>query len=195
MSYLSQKITTFLVVGLLIILIGTPAGLFKVTRSGTEGITGVYLLLAVVVALLLLLLDRFLIKYIPAGWLSAGELVVLLGGYAYLAYDSRTTTVDISANPAPYFLLIWVKNSAEAAPLRRVFPFDKTVTVSDANTVRLDYREFPLTTVTVPASWEGSQSRGVTLTDPRFESAYLYTPASQPITAAETDSLIRQLLR
>lgn len=192
MSFLPQKITTFLIVGLLVIVIATPVGLYKVTRSGTEGIEGIYLLLFAGAALLLLLVDRFLVNYLPMGWLSAGELVILLMGYGYIAYDSRTTTVDISANPAPYFVLVWVRNPADATPLRRVFPFDKTVIVSDTNLVRLDCREFPLTTVIVPARWEGSQSRGVTLTDPRFESAYLYAPSSRTITAAEADSLIRQ---
>lgn len=195
MSFLPQKITTFLIVGLLVIVIATPVGLYKVTRSGTEGIEGVYLLLFAGAALLLLLLDRFLVTYLPVGWLSAVELAVLLIGYGYIAYDSRTTTVDISANPAPYFVLVWVRNPADATPLRRVFPFDKTVTVSDTNVVRLDFSEFPFTTVTVPARWGGSQSRGVTLADPRFESAYLYTPSSRSITAAEADSLVRQLIK
>ncbi|MBC8151343.1 MAG: hypothetical protein H7Z72_00365 [Bacteroidetes bacterium] len=194
MNFLSQKITTFLVVGLLVILIGTPVGLFKLTRGGSDGVAGSYLLLFALAALLLVLLDRFLVNHIPAGWLSAIELVALLAGYGYISSDSRATTVDISANPSPYFVLIWAKNPADAAPLRRVFPFNKTITVSDTNVIWLDYREFPVTTVTVPASWDGTQSRGVSQTDARIESAYVYVPASRPITAAEADSLVRQVI-
>lgn len=194
MSFLSQKITTFLIVGLLVILVGTPVGLFKLTRGGSDGVAGSYLLLFALAALLLLLLDRFLVNHIPAGWLSAVELVVLLAGCGYISYDSRTTTVDISANPSPYFVLVWAKNPADATPLQRVFPFDKATTVSDTNVIWLDYREFPLTTVTVPAGWDGTQSRGVSLTDARIESAYVYVPASRQITAAEADSLVRQVV-
>lgn len=194
MNFLTQKITTFLVVGLLVMLVGTIAGLLKLTRSGTDGIEGVYLLMSVPVALLLVLLDRFLVQHVPVGWLSALELGVLLGGYGYVAYTSRTTVVDISDNPAPYFVLVWVKNPDEAASMQRVFPFDKTVVVAHTNTIRLDYSEFPRTTVKAPAGWNGVQSRGVSLTGSRFESAYVYVPASRLLTAAEADRLVRQVI-
>lgn len=195
MKFLFKKLTPFLVIGYLVLLIATPLGLFKLTGTPDQELEATYLLLLAGAALMVLGLDRWLVKRVPVIWLSIAEVLVLLVGGGYLAYDSRKTTLDLSAFDGPYFILVWVNDSAEARPLRRVFPFDKTLVVSDTPVVRLHQREFSVTQVRPPAKWQnGYSSRGLALTQPGVESAYFYGPQNHSFTPAQVDSLIRQAL-
>lgn len=188
-----SPLTPLLLVAGLTVLVAAPLGLYRLAGDAGEALTGTYLLLLAGVALLLLALDRFLVRRVAVRWLSVAEGLVLLLGYGFLAYDTRRTLLDLTAYEGPYFVVVWTNDPADAAPLQRVFPFDKTLAaVSGGRAVRLDRREFGNTEVRPPASWNGSySSRGVALTHPRFESAYFYGPENHPFTPAQVDSLVR----
>lgn len=191
----SQKLTVFFVLGGLVILIGTPVGLYKLSRPGTEGIVGAYLLAGVVLALVLVLLDRFSLRFVATHTVSAVELVLVLATGFWYASGTRTTTLDLSGNPSPYFAVVWTKEPDRAEELNYQFPFDQVIHVPDRAFVCLDGREFSRLSVTLPASWQGSsRTKGFDLTHPHYSSMYIHQPEAGQLSDAELDQIKQRVL-
>ncbi len=191
----SQKLTVFLVIGVLTILVGIPVGLYKFSRGGTDGIVGAYLLVGVLLALVLVALDRFSLRFVEAGLLSVIELVLLLAGICGYVYSNRITILNLAKNPSPYFAVVWTSeaNLAEEIPSR--FPFDKIIQVTDRSYVCLDQREFNQLNVILPVSWHGSShSKGIELNHPHYRSMYIYQPETVALSDAKLDEIKQQVL-
>lgn len=191
----SQKLTVFFVLGGLIILIGTPVGLYKLSRPGTDGIVGAYLLAGVVLALILVLLDRFSLRFVATHTVSAVELVLVLATGFWYAYGTRTTTLDLSGNPSPYFAVVWTNEPDRAEELNDQFPFDRVIHVPDRAFVCLDGREFARLSVTLPVSWQGSsRTKGFELTHPHYASMYIHQPGEGQLSDVELDRIKERVL-
>lgn len=191
----SQKLTVFLVVGALIILLGIPVGLYKLSRGGTDGIVGAYLLVGVVITLLLVALDRFSLRFIEARFLSLIELVLILATGFWYAYSNRTTTLDLSNNSSSYFAVVWTSEADRTEELQYRFPLDNVLRVTDRTFVCLDQREFDRLTVTLPANWHGSsQTKVFLLNNPHYQAMYIYQPETGSWSDAKLDEIKQKVL-
>ena len=190
MHLFTQKITPLLVLGLLNIGIGVPYALYYIRRDVTGMTTG-FLIVIVLVTIVLIALDRLAVRYVPPGWVSGVELVILVVAGVYYANANRTLLLDLSKNPSPYFVIIWTKETPKTSMLESRFPFNKVVSVPAGTVVQLDRKLFSITDVKPPAHWSGQYSFGIELKHPRFESAYFYGPESYHTKIAEVDSLVR----
>lgn len=191
MSLFSQKITLFLVLGLLIIGLGIPYAIYysrrDVTGIGVGAIVVIMLVAGVAIAL-----DRVAVRFAAPLWVSVVELGILIVALVSYSYSNRTVTLDLSANPAPYFVIIWTKYQPAVPIFQHRFPLDKVAVVPTGTVVLLNQETFPMTNVKVPTSWNGQFSRGIELTHPRYASAYFYGPENYLGKPAEVDSLLRQ---
>jgi hypothetical protein len=192
MTLFSQKITLFLVLGVLVIILGIAFAVYYYRRDVTGIGVGV-MIVAVLVAVAAIALDRLAVRFMSPGWLSAIELVIVLLAGTWYGYFNRSVTLDLSANPSPYFVVIWAKSGTETQAFQYRFPFDKVAVVPTGNVAQLDQSLFSVTTVTVPAHWKNGQfSRGITLSHPRFVSAYFYGSEVYFDKQTEVDNLLQQ---
>ena len=178
---LSQKLTLFFVLCGLIILIGTPVSIYNLIQGRTDGIVGAYLLVAVVIALVLLVLDRFSLRFADARLVSIIEGGLLLVGIIWYNYGSRTTTIDLTDYKSPYFALVWTTKPQLAEKLHYRFPFDKVIRVDDRPYICLDKREFLRQEFELPTQWHGGfRSKGFEINSPDYESIYIYQTTESP---------------
>ena len=191
MTLFSQKITLFLVLGLLIIVLGIPYAFYLNRRDVTGMAVGVQIVL-ILVAVAAITLDRLAVRVMAPGWLSAFELVLLLAVGGWYSYSSRSRILDLSANPSPYFIVIWAKNPVSTLVFRYRFPFDSVAVMPVGTVIQLDEQAFSITTITAPTHWKSYFSRGIDLTHPRFVSAYFYGPEAWMNKPTEVDSLLQQ---
>lgn len=152
-----------------------------------------FLIVALLIGLGLIALDRLAVRFVSPAWLSGIELlVVVVAGFSY-ANANRMLTLDLTNNPSPYFVVIWTEGPPATPVPQTRFGFDKAVSVPTGTVVQLDQQYFPILTVKTPAHWSGQQySVGVDLTHPRFASAYFYGTDDYQNKRAEVDSLLRQ---
>lgn len=191
MTFFSQKITLFLVLGLLVIILGIIFGVVYYRRDVTGIGVGV-MIVAILVAVVSIALDRLAVRFVSPGLLSVIELVVVVVAGTWYGYTSRSVTLDLSANPSPYFVIIWTKDTPKTPVFQYRFPFDNIAVVSTGNVAQLNEQLFSTITVTVPTHWNGQFSRGVSLTHPRFVSAYFYGSELYSNRQTEVDSLLQQ---
>jgi hypothetical protein len=191
MNLIFQKVTLFLILGITVIAICIPVAFYYSRRDVTGMSMGALLVIALIAALVLIL-DRVVVRFVSPLSLSIIELGLLIGGLVIYTYNSRTRILDLSANPAAYFVIIWTKDGSESPVFERRFPLDQVATVTSGNVVLLDKKTFMETEVKLPSQWGGQFSRGIELDHPRFESAYYYGKEEDLGKKAEVDSLLRQ---
>lgn len=195
MTLFSQKLTVLLVLGALVVLVGIPAGLYQLSRGGTDGIVGAYLLVSVLIALLLIGLDRLSLRFVEARTLSVIELALVLTIGLWYAYANRTTTLDLSGHASPYFAVVWTSEASLAEKPVYRFPFDNVIRVTDKPFVCLDQREFDRLNVILPTSWRGSsRSKGFSLSHPHYQSVYVYQPETDTLLATQAEEIKQQVL-
>ncbi len=140
-------------------------------------------------------LDRLAVRFASPLWVSVVELAILIVAMISYSYSSRTITLDLSANPSPYFVVIWTNDQPEMLVFQQRFPLNKVAVVSSGTVALLNQEAFSSTDVKVPAQWNGQFSRGMSLDHPRFVSAYFYGPEAYLNKPAEVDSLLKQAVR
>lgn len=190
MTLFSQKPTLVFVLGLLLLVLGIPLAIYYSWRDETGIGLGVVLAVGMAAGLAIVI-DRVAVQFIAPGPLSLIELVVLALAGGWSSYANRTVTLDLTANPAPYVVLLWTKKPPQSTELQTRFPFNKVATLPVGNVVELHQALFPITTVDVPAHWNGQFSRGTPLAHPQYESAYFYGPETYLDKPAEVDRLVR----
>ena len=193
MMLFSQKITLFLALGLLVITICIPYALY-LSRSDVTGIGVGVMIVAILVAVAAITLDRLAVRVMAPGWLSALELVLLLAVGGWYSYTNRSRILDLSANPSPYFIVIWARSPVSTPVFRYRFPFDSVAVMPVGTVTQLDERTFSTTTVAVPTHWKSYFSRGIDLTHPRYASAYFYGAEAWMNKSDEVDSLLQQAI-
>lgn len=121
------KFTLFWILGLLIIIIGIPYGLYACTLDGGSSLGGVVILLFVLITGLIMVIDRVLVKAIKPLQLSLGELMLGIAGLSSYYYDNRKVEIDISRNKTDYFVVAFTPSPDSKAKIENMFPFDKYI--------------------------------------------------------------------
>ncbi len=191
MNLFTQKITLFLMLGLLVIGIGIPYA-FYAGRRDVTGMTTAFLLVSILLAVVAIALDRLAVQFLSPGWVSGGEFLILLVSVLYYSNNNRTMTLDLTGNPSPYFVIVWTKEPPAAPVAESGLLFNQTIAFSMGTVAPLGSHLFSITTVKAPAHWNGQFSMGMKLTHPRFESAYFYGDERYLDKRMEVDSLLKQ---
>ena len=191
MNLFSQKITPLLVAGIVVVLLSMITAVTS-SRRDSSGLELGALAAILLVTLVVVALDRLAVLFLPLGLLSLIELVLLLGGIGWYAYDTRSTVIDCSNNPSDYLVIVQTNDQPESPLFQNRFPFSRLAVVSQGQVILVNTGTFSATTVNTPKHWKSTYSRGIALHHPRFVSAYFYGPDHYINRPAEVDSLVKQ---
>jgi hypothetical protein len=185
------KPTPILIVGIVVVLAGLYF-LYDAIRNDPTGIGAGIIGLALVVMVVLIGLDRLAVTYLPFRPLVIAEVVLVVLGAGLLLFPTRTSVIDCSANKADYLVIIQTKDQPAAPAFAYQFPFSRVATVAQGNIIEINQTRFAESTVTTPSHWNGTFSRGIELSHPRYVSAYFYGAEGFLDNQAAVDSLLKQ---
>jgi hypothetical protein len=204
MDFLFQKITPFWVTGILLILVALPYGIYLLQKDSVSAIGGIYLLAGVVAVMIVMALDRLLVRFVPMPTLFIIEGILLVAGLGigFLANrnaQSQILTLDISANTSPYFMVLYTKDPTFAQTPQSRPSGGLLLTVSDRNYVVLSDDFMPRengwqTEFRMPANWQnGYSSTGESLKEGKLTGLYFYSGNDTELTQEQKDSLRNSL--
>lgn len=146
----------FLVIGLLILVIGIPSGIYGLSSKGIAGLGGAYTLLGVFISFIILVLDRIASRFMEVKKLNAIESIILLIGLLLYWYNTRSLVIDLKSNQINYFVLIENNGSFQNSELEYTFPFSKKIIPNNKNAV---VRSFSAINnqlkINAPNDWKG----------------------------------------
>ena len=182
----SSKLTVFLLLGFLILLVGIPTAIYQNSLGGIEQLGAYYLLIGLVLTALVMIVDRVLVRYIDLKQINIFEAGVIIVGIALVQYSNRKTWVEVPPN-SNYFVLIENDGRFQNTELYYKFPFSKQFRIEQNKAILSSLHEkmapFHFNT---PANWNGyvmtgRNKEGISV---QFYSKY------QKYQEAEIDSLI-----
>jgi len=122
--------TLFLLLGIPLIVIGIPAGIYGMTLGGGASLVGVLILGYVLAILAVVLVDRFAVKFTSNKTLSFIELFVLLFGLTIHYYQNRTIKIEIENHKSDYMLVIENPGNLKNDYYLKEFPFNRFITTN-----------------------------------------------------------------
>ena len=187
-SLLFKKPTVFSILGTAIIIIGLPIGIYGLSGNGWERLGGIYLLMGVLIAFLILVIDRVVLNSISQRRLNLIECIVLLLGISVYSYNERNLLVDIKSNTSDYFVIIENNGNFQDSPLKYSFPFNKKL-IPRGNHAVINTKAKKLPQIETPKEWKGYEMslKNIENTAVQFYSNYQAT-----FEEIEIDSLIRK---
>lgn len=93
---LRNKPTLFLIVGVLVLFIGIPFGIYGLTLNGGASLGGVLVLLGVFICIPFIVIDRILVNKIKPAKLSIYELIFLGIVLIFYLSDNKKLYVDLT---------------------------------------------------------------------------------------------------
>ena len=192
------KLTPMLILCGAAVCVGIPYGIFQFfnKQDATAGIVGVYVLVGVLVALVLLGIDRLLVRYIPLLPLSLAELVLIVTAVAWLFYTSRVFTLDLTQVPDDHYFVFFTDAQPNDKKTEFVFPFSKKLVPAQANAVFLDTRvqqQYDLK-IKTPNFPEGYMSQSLPPEPGKYTGGMFCSWGKKEYTPALIDSLRKAVL-
>lgn len=120
-----QKTTLFFVLGLIVIVIGIPIGLYTFTINGGGALAGVMILGFVLIVAIITIIDRIVVRWVSPSQLSVMEAILLMIGIALYLFNGRQINIDLRNYNTDYFVLVGNNGTLKNTELSYSFPFDK----------------------------------------------------------------------
>jgi len=127
MKRLFSRPTLFLLLGIPLIVIGIPAGIYGMTLGGGTILGGILILGYVLTIIAIVLVDRLVVKFINNKVLSILELFALLLGLTIYFYQNRTFKIEIQNHKSDYILVIENPGNLKNDNYLKEFPFDRFI--------------------------------------------------------------------
>lgn len=137
MKIFFSRPTLFLLLGIPLIVIGIPAGIYGMTLGGGASLGGVLILGYVLAILAVVLVDRFAVKFTSNKTLSLIELFVLVFGLTIHYYQNRTIKIEIENHKSDYMLVIENPGNLKNDYYLKEFPFNRFI-ATNKNYVIID---------------------------------------------------------
>jgi len=121
------KPTVFFIIGIILIIVGLPLGLYGLTLSGGSSLGGAIILFAVFVVIIFLVFDRILVHLINNKKLNIIEFsFLLISGVIYL-YQNRTIEIKQLNQNSEFMILIENNVKLINNKYNYDFPFNKKI--------------------------------------------------------------------
>jgi hypothetical protein len=153
------KPTLFLLLGIPLILIGIPAGIYGITLGGGTILGGILILGYVLTILVVLFVDRLVVKFANNKILSIIELFVLLLGLTIHFYENRTLKIKIENHKSDYILIIENPGNLKNDYYLNEFLFNKYI-ATNKHYVIID-KMVDNIDINMPTEWDYSYSYNV----------------------------------
>ncbi len=183
-----SKPTLVSIIGLIIIVIGIPYGLYGLTLNGCSSLGGVLILFAVFITFIVLIFDRLLVSKIGQRNLSIVEFFILAIVIIFYSYSKRNLIIELENQKTNYFVLIENDGSFVNTELNYKFPFDKFLISKGnsavINSISKNYHQLELD---YPKDWNG-----LTMKPGKFKNinVQIYMNSGVDFTETQIDSLI-----
>jgi hypothetical protein len=98
--------TIFLIIGIILVLVGLPFGIYGLTLNGGASLGGILILFGVLIVGLILILDRIFANRVNTKKLNGIELTLLIVGIVALSFTKREIIIDLRDKKTDYFIVL-----------------------------------------------------------------------------------------
>ena len=184
---LKNKPTLFLIIGIVVLIIGIPAGLYGLTLNGGASLGGVLILIGVITFIPFFVIDRILVNRIKPLKLSIYEFILIVIVLIFNSSLKRKIVVDLTDYKNDYFVVVFNDGNLKNSELNWSFPFNKKVEYnSNAIIIPVEFKDKYQIDIEIPKSWSGTRMNPDRINDIGLK---IYTSADTKLTRTEIDSL------
>jgi hypothetical protein len=164
MGYLTREIfkkpTFFSILSIIAILIGIPYGIYGLTLKGGASLGGFLILIQVLIAIIILVIDRGIVSKIKPLKLSIIEILFSIIFIVIYQYREKEIIVDLENYKENYFVVIYNNGKLKNSEIEGKILFDKRCKVYKnyvviPNEIKSKYR----TKIISPKKWNSLQMR------------------------------------
>ena len=187
---LRNKPTLFLIVGVFVLIIGIPSGIYGLTLNGGASLGGALILIGVFVFLPILAIDRILVNKIKPLKLSIFELV--LSGIVLLFYlsDNKKLVVDLTEYKSEYFVVVYNNGNLKNSELNWNFPFNKKAELNNNSIIiPAKYKGNYQIKIKTPKKWSGWRMNPDRINEISLK---IYTSRNAKLNRKKIDSLAKR---
>ena len=153
---LRNKPTLFLVIGIFVLFIGIPFGIYGLTLNGGASLGGVLVLIGVFICIPFLVIDRILVNKIKPLKLSIYELIFIGIILVFYLSDNKKLYVDLTDYKSEYFVVIYNNGNLKNSEMNWSFPFNKNAELNkNSITVPAEYKGNYQVELKTPRNWKG----------------------------------------
>ena len=184
---LKNKPTLFLIIGIIVLIIGIPAGIYGLTLNGGASLGGVLILIGVVAFMPFLAIDRILVKRIKPLKLSIFELILSAIALLFYSSDNKKLVVDLTEYQSDYFVIVYNDGNLKNSEINWSFPFNKKVEYnSNSIIIPAEFQSKYRLDIETPKNWSGTR-----MNPDRIDNIGLriYTSGKTKLNRTEIDSL------
>ncbi|WP_139856788.1 hypothetical protein [Aequorivita sinensis] len=184
---LKNKPTLFLIIGIVVLIIGIPAGLYGLTLNGGASLGGVLILIGVIAFIPFLVIDRILVNRIKPLKLSIYEFILIVIFLIFNSSLKRKIVVDLTDYKNDYFVVVFNDGNLKNSELNWSFPFNKKVKYNSKSIIiPAEFKDKYQIDIEIPKSWSGTRMNPDRINDIGLK---IYTSANTKLNRTEIDSL------
>jgi hypothetical protein len=194
MKTLTTKPTLFLIIGIIIISIGLPFGIYSLTLEGAKAMVGIFILVPVLATFIVVIIDRKIVKHIDNKKLSLYELGVLILLISLYLHNNQQLKISFSNPKDDYVLVVQNPGNLINDTFKRQFPFDKDISTTN-NIIIVSKEDIDsYYDINLPKSWNGVFYYGIYKFD-EYPEVRLYCRTGCNIKDSINNTLIDNLLK
>ena len=188
-QYLRNKPTLFLIIGIFVLFIGIPFGIYGLTLNGGASLGGVLVLLGVFICIPFLVIDRILVNKIKPFKLSMYELIFLGIVLIFYLSDNKKLYVDLTEYKSEYFVVIYNNGNLENSELNWSFPLNKNAELNkNSIIIPAEYKGNYQIKLKTPRKWKGWRMNPDRINEISLK---IYTNNKTKLNQKEIDSLAK----
>ncbi len=183
-----SKLTVFLVLCSMFILLGLPIGIHGLTLKGGSSLGGGIILFGVFIVFILLVFDRIAVSKLPQKQVNVFELVLLVLGILFFSFQQREIIIDLSDKKTEYFVLLENNGKLDNSETKYSFPFNKKLIykgkIAVINSIKDNYQRLNLKS---PKDWKSQRMQPWSTSNYKLR---FYSNGNKDYNESEVDSLI-----
>lgn len=194
MKTLTTKPTLFLIIGIIIISIGLPLGIYTLTLEGAKAMVGIFILFQAFATFIIVIIDRKIVKHVDNKKLSLYELGVLILLLSLYLYNNQQLKISFLNPKDDYVLVVRNPGNLTNDTFKRQFPFNKDISTTN-NIIIISKEDIDsYYDINLPKSWNGVFYYGIYKFD-KYPEVRLYCRPGCYIKDSINNTLIDSLLK
>lgn len=127
MKNVIQRPTIFLILGIIIVSIGLPYGIYGLTLSGGASLGGTLILIGIFITFIFVLIDRILVRFINQKKLNIIELIFLFFVSTIYLYQNRSIEIEPLNQESEFMIVIENNGKLKNDSYKYKIPFKKQI--------------------------------------------------------------------
>jgi hypothetical protein len=185
--------TLFSILGIIVIVIVIPIGVYGLTLNGGGSLGGAIILFGVLIVGLIVILDRIFASRIKTKKLNGIELVLLIIGITFFSFTEREIIIDLTDKETDYFVVIENNGTLKNSELNYSFPFNRKMEFKDnigiINSIADNYQKIEMES---PNNWKSQRMQPWKKNDFKIR---FYSNGDLRFNETEIDSIIKKEIK